>query len=614
MKTINLVLAIFFSFAIAACGGGGESATTTQPDIPAIPTGVSATAGDGQVTISWSAVSGATSYNIYWSTTTGVTKANGTKITGATSPYTHTGRTNGTAYYYVVTAVNVSGESAESTQKTATPSAPAVNVDVTGTWAVTLTSNAGGGTITMNLTQSGSSVTGTVIIGGYTGNLSGSVTGSNISLTVPDPQPTCSGSVGSLTGTVNGNTMSGSHTSTAGGTCPYEEGTWSATKQTTVVGAKFPIATTTAVEGSVSAAFDGTNYLVGIRGDASAFNNIGAQFMDGSGNLIGSRISTGRTGGEPWIAFNGTNYLMAWYDDATYPNGVIYGEVISKTGTVVKAPFAISTTVGDFGKGTIVCVGGTCSVLWDDNTTKAVYGRVIDSTGNFVSNEYTIESGTATGYPGGDPFGACDTNGNCLVVYDTGGDIRGSIGNITTGTVVKNTFVIATKAPFTVGCQDHNPSPAVFDGTNYLVVWNDHSDCAGTPAWDVLAQRVDVNGNMVGTPFQVNSASTKYATAPFMAFDGTNFLVSWLDGRNDANHDGVCDAGEGTCWDVYGQYISKAGLLVGSEIVINNDAGNQLGMVTGFNNGKYLSIINMMGAGAWVLWVFDDVYGVFITP
>jgi hypothetical protein len=59
--------------------------------------------------------------NIYWSTTSGVTKTTGTKITGATSPYTHTGLTNGTTYYYVVTAVNSYGESSESSQVSGTP-------------------------------------------------------------------------------------------------------------------------------------------------------------------------------------------------------------------------------------------------------------------------------------------------------------------------------------------------------------------------------------------------------------------------------------------------------------------------------------------------------------
>jgi len=118
------------------------SSTTTASTAPAAPSGVTATGstttsgtsgggpaaqGSGPVggstttstTISWNSVSGATSYNIYWSTTSGVTTSNGTKITNATSPYTHTGLTSGTTYYYVVTAVNSSGESSVSSQVSA---------------------------------------------------------------------------------------------------------------------------------------------------------------------------------------------------------------------------------------------------------------------------------------------------------------------------------------------------------------------------------------------------------------------------------------------------------------------------------------------------------------
>lgn len=110
-------------------GESGESSqvsaipSTTGITLSA-PTSVTATAGNGQATISWNAVSGATSYNICWSTTSGVAKTSGTKITGATSPYSHTGITNGTTYYYIVTAVNSSGEGVASAQVSATPTAP----------------------------------------------------------------------------------------------------------------------------------------------------------------------------------------------------------------------------------------------------------------------------------------------------------------------------------------------------------------------------------------------------------------------------------------------------------------------------------------------------------
>lgn len=45
-----------------------------------------ASAGDGQVDLSWDAVAGAASYNVYWSTSPGVTTASGTQIAGAWNP------------------------------------------------------------------------------------------------------------------------------------------------------------------------------------------------------------------------------------------------------------------------------------------------------------------------------------------------------------------------------------------------------------------------------------------------------------------------------------------------------------------------------------------------
>ncbi len=84
---------------------------------------VSASAGDGEVTISWDSVSGATSYNIYWSTSTGVTTADYEgKIEDITeTSYTHTGLTDGTTYCYVVTVENTYWESGESSEVSATP-------------------------------------------------------------------------------------------------------------------------------------------------------------------------------------------------------------------------------------------------------------------------------------------------------------------------------------------------------------------------------------------------------------------------------------------------------------------------------------------------------------
>jgi len=109
--------------------------------VPNAPTGVTATAGNAQVALAWTAVSGATSYNVKRSLTTGGPYSNVQTGVTATS-FTNTGLTNGTQYFYVVTALNASGESAISNQASATPSAGGGTGDggVTVTRAVTSSS------------------------------------------------------------------------------------------------------------------------------------------------------------------------------------------------------------------------------------------------------------------------------------------------------------------------------------------------------------------------------------------------------------------------------------------------------------------------------------------
>src|ERR1019366_201038 len=90
--------------------------------------------GNGQVGLSWSASSGATSYNVKRSTTSG--GAYTTIGSPATASYTDTGLTNGTTYYYVVSAVNTAGQSANSSQVSATPQ-PAIPPTPTNLTAAT---------------------------------------------------------------------------------------------------------------------------------------------------------------------------------------------------------------------------------------------------------------------------------------------------------------------------------------------------------------------------------------------------------------------------------------------------------------------------------------------
>lgn len=93
------------------------------------PIGVSASAGDGQVTVTWSGVDGADAYNVYWSATPGIHPGTAASYDDfapdVSSPHVVTGLANGTTWYFVVTAMLGGVESDASSEVSATPSAPA---------------------------------------------------------------------------------------------------------------------------------------------------------------------------------------------------------------------------------------------------------------------------------------------------------------------------------------------------------------------------------------------------------------------------------------------------------------------------------------------------------
>jgi len=87
-----------------------------------VPTNLTATAGDTQVTLNWVAVTGATGYNVKRATTAGGPYETIASNVSGTS-YVDTDVVNGTTYYYVVTAVTADGESGNSNEASATPKA-----------------------------------------------------------------------------------------------------------------------------------------------------------------------------------------------------------------------------------------------------------------------------------------------------------------------------------------------------------------------------------------------------------------------------------------------------------------------------------------------------------
>jgi fibronectin type 3 domain-containing protein len=151
---ILLVAAIGCGSASSSSGAGGGN---PRPSAPAAPTGLTATAGDTQASLTWTASSGATSYHVKRSTTTGGPYTLVSSPTAST--YTDTGLTDGTKYFYVVSAVNSVGESANSSEVNATPAslvpaAPSGLVATAGSAQVTLAWTASTGAASYHVKRS----------------------------------------------------------------------------------------------------------------------------------------------------------------------------------------------------------------------------------------------------------------------------------------------------------------------------------------------------------------------------------------------------------------------------------------------------------------------------
>jgi uncharacterized repeat protein (TIGR02543 family) len=125
-----------YYYKVSAYGYDGQSAqsdyvSATTFSTPDIPTGLTATAvSSGSITVSWSAVSGASGYKVYRATSS---SGSYDRVgDSASTSYTDTALSSGTTYYYKVSAYNDDGESALSDYVYATTSSSSSSVPSSG--------------------------------------------------------------------------------------------------------------------------------------------------------------------------------------------------------------------------------------------------------------------------------------------------------------------------------------------------------------------------------------------------------------------------------------------------------------------------------------------------
>ncbi len=161
----------------------------------------------------------------------------------------------------------------------------------------------------------------------------------------------------------------------------------------------------------------------------------------------------------------------------------------------------------------------------------ALVGRFPDwamaQTSPLLGGNFPISTASSHQVPGGVAFDGT----NFLVVWHdtrtdgTTGDIYGARVTPDGGVLDPNGIPIST-AP------NWQANPAVaFDGSNYLVVWEDYRSGSGFA--DIYGARVSPNGQLLDPDGIAISTATGYQLEPAVAFDGVNYLVVWDDRRDD---------------------------------------------------------------------------------
>ena len=248
----------------------------------------------------------------------------------------------------------------------------------------------------------------------------------------------------------------------------------------------------------ISLAFDGANYLVVWRNHIDQI--VGARLSPAGVNLGGISVSSGPSGFYPWVSFNGVHFLVAWHG-----------------------------WQGDTGD-------------WNVSAARvATDGTVLDPGGFLVASPPQHQDHCSVASDGTDWLVVChdwrpDNN-----------EFDSSISGVRVaadGTVLDpNMFSVASNA------LGQGPPTVVYDGQDYLAVWNEGDKGAKSRASDAYARHITTTGQVLDPQAIPVATAFSHQFGATVAYDGAGTFLSVWNGFY------PCDEQPPTC--LFGQILVK---------------------------------------------------------
>ncbi|GEM_PF-2796881 len=305
-----------------------------------------------------------------------------------------------------------------------------------------------------------------------------------------------------------------------------------------VVGSRVAIAFRADNESWPSIAWNGSNYLVvwqDYRNSESTGTDIYGCRLTASGTKVGSSeivISTaagsssaGAAGAQtaPSVAAGSSGTWMVVWQDARGADDDIYCARVSSAGDVVTADRGgkvVSSVTDDQEEPSIGWDGTNFVAAWRDKSSgRAIRAGRINISGTVLDpNGIVINSGSAGSYG---PSIAC-RNGISLIGWYSLDALNADV----LGTRLNSFGQVGSIAQWSLCLQNQPHFSAAFDGTNYVVTWSDRR----SGLYRVYAARVSPDGTILDPEgVLVTSGSSLDQTEPAIAWNGTHYLVVWTE-------------------------------------------------------------------------------------
>lgn len=345
------------------------------------------------------------------------------------------------------------------------------------------------------------------------------------------------------------------------------------------------------------AVFDGSNYLITLvreqPGWPPYYFEIKARRLNCAGQLIGATATV--SAGDNWrrspaLVFGGSNYCAVWADCRDFVSSTIYGSRID-TSCVVLDPSGILVTTapslvgyGRQNRPAVLSDGNDYLAVWEDDYSDNIYGIRLTDTGIIPDTVPIFLSGHIN-----PEYGPCISwNGmNYLAAWK-----RIYAGPTPTGTIttarIDQTGVVLDPGGVVIHYTTCGYPSISFDGVNHLIVFHRlHYENYMHVGNTIRGLLVNQNNSLISDfPIQYSINDWEFRSNPVVAFDGSNYLVTYYSG--------------GWLQGIYGKFVTPAGVPIGAEIVLSNADCHDPSVV--FGDSRYL-----------VLWESDtDVFARFV--